>query len=529
LQAKDRPEKNWGTVLIFAAKNGTAAAELRPTEKSEEKGTRHMKNLVLTLVALLSLAATVAAAQPPNVLFIMTDQQFGDAMSCRMGEQYLHTPAMDSLANSGMVFTRAYTANPLCMPARASLFTGRYPHEVGVTKNAQVKFDPAEFVSLGTYFRQAGYETAYFGKWHLCYDLKNVSTHGFETTKGSASGKQDHDAKVSGAAVEFLAQKHNQPLLLVASFLNPHNICEYARREGGIPGQNMTCGDVGSPPPPGQCPPAPLNLAPPQNEPDGMTIMRSSYQATKTFPVGKFTADNWRQQRWGYYRMIEKVDGEIGKVLQALRQAGLEENTLIIFTADHGECAGAHGFNQKTVFYEESARVPLIVSFKGKTMKGSTDKLVNTGLDILPTMFDFAGIAVPQKLTGRSLRPLAQGQPVAEWRDYVVVENHLVQGGEVDGILPSLEGRMVRTDRYKYCVYSRGSRRESLVDIQADPGETKDLAAEAAYRKVLLEHREILAKFAREHHDPLAAELVADDVPARPFTPDTAKKPRKER
>jgi len=498
---------------------------------SGEKGGHPMKNVVTTAAVLLCIALAAAAAERPNVLLIMTDQQFGDAMSCRMGNQYLHTPAIDSLAQSGMIFTRAYTANPLCMPARASLFSGRYPHEVGVTKNAQVKFDPAEFVCTGTYFRQAGYETVYFGKWHLCYDAKDVATHGFEkkATADKKDKKQNHDERVASDAVQFIGQAHSKPFLLVASFLNPHNICEYARREAGIPGQIMTCGDVGSPPPPQQCPPPPPNLAPPQDEPDSMTIMRRSYHATQTFPVGKFTSENWRQQRWGYYRMIEKVDGEIGKLLQALRQAGLEDQTLIVFTADHGECAGAHGFNQKTVLYDESARVPLIVSFKGKTVQGSTDKLINTGIDVLPTMLDFAGIAVPQTLSGRSLRPLAQGQPASQWRDHVVVENNMVQGGEVDGIPPALEARMVRTDRYKYCVYSRGSRRESLVDMQADPGETKDLARDPAYREVLLKHRDLLLKFSREHHDPLAAEILADGVPARPFTHDQAAKPKQKR
>ena len=100
------------------------------------------------------------------------------------------------------------------------------------------------------------------------------------------------------------------------------------------------------------------------------------------------TPDDWRRQRWGYYRMIEKVDAEIGKVLEALRKTGQEDNTLIVFTSDHGECAGAHRFNQKTVFYEESARVPLIVAWKGHTAAGTCDKLVNTGIDILPTLLD---------------------------------------------------------------------------------------------------------------------------------------------
>jgi len=219
--------------------------------------------------------------------------------------------------------------------------------------------------------------------------------------------------------------------------------------------------------------------------------------------------------------------------LHALRQAGLEEKTLIVFTSDHGECAGAHGFNQKTVFYEESVRVPLIVCHKGVTKQGSCDKMVNTGLDLLPTMLDFAGLETPKKLTGRSLKPLATGQSLTQWRDHVVLENHMDQAAAVDGIRPSVQGRMVLTDparspaaqrpsgpgagRFKYCVYSQGNQRESLVDLQADPGETKDLARDPGHRQVLLEHRALLAKFAREQNDPLAAALLANDAEPRPF------------
>ncbi len=459
----------------------------------------------------------------PNVLLIMTDQQSGDAMSCRMGTKYINTPSMDSLAAEGMVFTRAYSSNPLCMPLRSSLFTGRYPHQTGVTKNGRVKggLDPKEFVMMGTYFRNAGYETAYSGKWHLCFSEKDSSVHGFQIldrkTKLSPPEIDNYDTRVSHAAVKFLEQKHEKPFLLVISFMNPHNICEWARRAAGRE-QTLSCGEIGTPPATDLLPPPPPNLAPPNNEPDGMAIMRRGYHASTTFPVGNFTAEDWRRQRWGYYRMIEKVDGEIGKVLDALRRAGEEDGTLVIFTSDHGDCTGAHGFNQKTVFYEESVRVPLIVRWKGKSTAGISDSLVNTGIDVLPTMLACAGIEKPEKLPGRSLLPLAFGQPVSPWRNFVVSQNHMVQAGEIDGFTPTMEGRMVRTDRYKYCVYSRGTRRESLIDMVSDPAETSDLAGDPEYRDSLLEHREILARFGREHSDPLVDELLADNVKPIPFT-----------
>jgi len=469
------------------------------------------------------LAADAAeSGKRPNILFIMTDQQFAEAMSCRMGKKYINTPAMDSLAENGVFFSRAYSPNPLCMPARSSIFTGRYPHETKVTRNAHVDIDPADFVCMGTYFRRAGYETMYTGKWHLCYEKSDPQAHGFDIPK-EPRDIRGRDARAADTAVRFLSRKHDKPFLAVVSFLGPHDICQFSR------GQNLPCGSIGRTPPPEQCPPAPPNLAPPADETDSMTTLRAAYHANPTFPVGGFTADKWRQYRWGYYRIIEEVDARIGQVLEALRKAGLEENTLIIFTSDHGECAGAHRFNQKTVFYEESARVPLIVSYKGITRKAVCDKLVNTGIDILPTMLDFAGIAQPKKLTGRSLRPLALGREVADWRSHVVIQNHLSQTVAVGGIRPTAQGRMVRTDRYKYCVYSRGLRRESLVDMKKDPLETKNLAMDPAYRQVILEHRRLLRQFAEQHDDALVAELLADNAAPKPFIAEEANRPTRQR
>jgi choline-sulfatase len=302
------------------------------------------------------LAGTVGSdgQRRPNVLVVITDQQFAEAMSCRMGKQYLHTPIMDGLAAKGMVFTRAYSSSPLCMPYRNSMFTGRYPHETGVTTNSGPDggLDIREFVCMGTYFKNAGYETAYSGKWHLCYDRKDSGAHGFEIMKSDI--EDNTDSATSDGAIQFLARPHGKPFLLVVSFLNPHNICQWSRRLAGRE-QTLNCGEIGNPPSLDQLPPLPANFAPPRNEPDGMTLIRRAYQVEDgLFPVGKFTPEDWRKLRWGYYRMIEKVDAEIGKVLDALRKAGQEGNTLIVFTSDHGECAGAHGFNQKTVLYEES-------------------------------------------------------------------------------------------------------------------------------------------------------------------------------
>ena len=402
-------------------------------------------------------APQVGAKTQPNLLVIITDQQSSDAMSCAIGNEYLDTPAMDSLAAAGMRFRRAYCANPLCMPSRTSMFSGHYPHETGVQTNDGGRLDPNRFVCMGRVFRDAGYDTGFFGKWHMAFPAANVDEHGFATYEGR---KALYDGTF---AAEFIVKRRNRPFLAVASFMNPHNICEWSR------GQRLPGVDIGEPPAPEQCPPLQPNMDPPQNETDIMSHMRRAYQAHRLFPVGDFQPDKWRAYAWAYYRLVESVDRKIGIVLNALRSSGQEENTVIVFLADHGECRGVHRWNQKTVFYDESAQVPLVISQKGHTPAGVCETLAHTGVDLLPTLCDFAGVEPPPGLPGESLKACALGQTKTLDRSFVVSENCMVQCEPVDGVLLKPDGRMVRSDRYKYCLYSLGQRRESLVDIQNDP------------------------------------------------------------
>jgi arylsulfatase A-like enzyme len=475
-------------------------------------------------------AAACHGAEPetakprPNILVIVTDQQFAEVMSCRMGNEFIKTPALDELTSRGAFFTSAYCAFPLCGPSRNSMFSGLYPHRV---RWKPVHDHPSHY--LGRYLLDAGYETAYSGKSEL--HAKDVAEHGFETilapmgvpTRKTALANGGWDAWAASEAIGFIARPHEKPFLLVASFLNPHNVCEWSRRLAGQEG-TLDCGEIGEPPPPEQLPPAPANIGPQADEPDGMTLMRRGFQANRLFPVGGYTVDDWRRHRWGYYRMVELVDREIGRVLKALREAGLEDETLVIFTSDHGECAGAHGWNQKSVPYDESTRVPFIVKWNGRTPAGiSSEKLINTGIDLVPTVLDAAGVAIPKELPGRSALPLALGRPVADWPDAVVSQMSMSQAGEIDGFKPTMKWWMVRTDRYKYCLFSRGQQRESFIDMQADPGEMRNLAADPAHRQALLEHRERLARYGREHDDRHVAPLLADDVKPIPF--DMGKQP----
>jgi len=430
----------------------------------------------------------------PNILLVMTDQQSADAMSCRMGRTYVSTPAMDSLAARGASFTRAYTANPLCIPSRTSMLTGQPPHVTGVQTNDLTVPIDSRHRCFGTQFRDAGYETGYFGKWHVPFPAKDPSVHGFDVMAAVRNNGADSD--IPALASAFIKSPREKPFLLVTSFVNPHNICEWAR------GEELKDGAVGEPPPPERCPPAVENLAPPRDEADGVLLMRRSYQSNRLFPVGGFDRDKWRQYRWAYFRMIEKVDAHLAVILAALRDSGALDRTVIVFTSDHGDAQGAHGWNQKTIFYDNVSRVPLLIAGPGTARGARSECLVNTGIDLFPTLCDLAGIGKPGGLPGLSLRAIALDPAVADPRRYVVSANRMVQGSPVDGRTPELSGRMVRSARFKYCAYDIGERCESLFDEENDPGEMVNLAGRPEHARTLAQHRQFLAEWCREMSDP---------------------------
>ena len=460
-----------------------------------------MKSLFWILCALLLSVHSVSAAERPNVLFIMTDQHFADVMSNVMGERYVKTPHLDALVKKGLRFDRAYAPNPICIPSRNSIFSAYYPFETGLQFNTN-KALPAHMVCLGKHFKDAGYDTGYFGKWHLNIKKEDTARHGFDQTGVLKGNGADH--LIPAPAIAFLNQKRERPFLLVTSFTGPHDICQMVR------GQKIPGGPIGAFPEPKACPPAPINQLPPIDETDSMALMRRSYEVSKMTPIADFDADQWRQMRWGYYRLIERSDREMGKVLSALERAGLEQNTLVIFTADHGDCTGAHQFAQKTVFYDESARVPFVLSFPGRVGPGTTRKLVNVGIDTFPTMLDFAGLQIPRHFKGRSLKPVCEDPTLANWRDYIVISNHMMQGAVPEGEIrvPECRGRMVRTDHYKYAVYDLGRHRESLVDMEKDPHEMRNLARDPSYQNVLKRHRGLLRKYAAQTGDDEAVEIL---------------------
>ncbi len=452
---------------------------------------------IINLLVLVSVS--VFAQQKPNVLFIMTDELSAETMSINLGTKFINTPNIDYLASHGVRFTNAYCANPLCVPSRSSIFTGRYPHELGIQNNDDTLIDPVTFPSMGTIFKNAGYETGYIGKWHLPYDRNKDQTHGFSymsNKKGNGT-----DSLLPNYAKYFFELKREKPFLLVMSFLNPHNICQWAR------GDNLPDGDIGDPPSQDQLPPLRANALPSKNETEFMAMMRKLIQANPAFPVGNFTDQKWREYIWSYYRLVEKVDAEIGKVLNIMRQKGLDKNTLIVFTSDHGDLQGAHRWNQKTVFYEEASKVPFIMSFNnGKQLK--SEVFVQSGIDVLPTICDFAGIPLPATSKGKSLASaFAQISQVPN-RDYIVVSDKLSQGAHVNGQQLNPEGRMLRNKQFKYWIYNYGTQSEVLYDIVNDPGEMVNLIDDPKYTSALKNCRAQLFSWATEYKDPFIKYLV---------------------
>nr|WKN34052.1 sulfatase-like hydrolase/transferase [Tunicatimonas sp. TK19036] len=433
------------------------------------------------VVAIFVPAIVVAQNQKPNILVIITDQQNANMMSC-VGNPWLKTPNLDKLAERGMRFEKAYVTNPVCSPSRFSLFTGLYPSSINMRHNAS-KIDPKKVEeiipgSMGYTFKNAGYETYYGGKVHLPLAGKTAEKYGFDNLI-SLDERDDLAEKTE----EFLANRTSaSPFLTVVNFINPHDICYAAIKD--FPPQNRAPATVPEPlyeaikiPDSlteeeffaSYCPPLPDNFEPTRNEPEAIQDLRKLHSFTMDAREN-WTERDWRLHRWAYHRLTERVDEQIGRVLDALQRSEVRDNTIVIFTSDHGEMSGSHRLEHKTVFYEESSNVPLIVWFEGMKQRGEVDNqhLISNGLDLYPTLCELAGLEVPSGLPGLSFAPLLHGN-AREYngRKYLVLENEL--------------GFMARDTRFKYALYDNGD--EMLIDTSNDPGEMLNIAGNSSYEK----------------------------------------------
>jgi choline-sulfatase len=447
------------------------------------------------------LNKSTAPGTKPNILFIITDQQAASMLSCG-GNEYVKTPNLDKLSDSGVRFNRAYATNPVSVPSRFSMMTGIMPSQVNAEANDLLKKGVPENVlsgALGVAFKNAGYETVYGGKIHLPgiseETVEDVNLYGFKNIS------LDYRGKLAQTCADYIKQKHDSPFIMVASFMNPHDICymavnawNVARNQKQMLGEPWKILQDALKIPAGMsedtffktvCPPLPKNFEVPNGElPEAVGLNAAFMKYVRE----KWGEREWRLHRWAYKNLTELVDKEIGIVLKALEDSKNENNTLVVFTSDHGDMDASHRLEHKGVFYEESVRVPLILKWKGHINQGTVDNenLVMTGLDIFSTLCDFAEISKPTNLNGVSLKNISIGKNPNLKREYIVSETK--------------NARMLLTKEWKYMVSGNSVKEEMLFNLKTDPGEMDNLAQKPQYKKEIIKCRELLVKWYAENN-----------------------------
>ncbi len=434
----------------------------------------------LALTGLMSCADSPEKAEKPplNVLFILTDDQAPDTVHA-LGNSRIATPNIDGLAASGMTFTHVFNqgawSGAVCLPSRQMINTGRHLYHTGLDARGSVnpKYRKRHAV-MGETFRQAGYDTFQTGKWHLSMDVwKRSFTHGkaiheagmsrheqgghwaanFTDYKSDQTGDaafahykgNKHSTEVIGdAAVDFLKDraKSHKPFMMYVGFLAPHD--------------------------PRQAPKEYL-----QRYPVDTISLPANYKAFHPFDQGDYylrdevlagfprSGKDIKQHISEYYAMIEQTDTQVGRILKALDESGQAENTLIIFTSDHGLAVGKHGLIGKQNQYDHSVRVPFIVKGPSVPANHSVPGMFYLN-SIFPTAAEMAGLDIPQSVQAPSIVPLIKGEKSTVFDTIYGSYRHFQ--------------RMIRSQDYKLIFYPMINRVQ-LFDMQADPNELNDISA----------------------------------------------------
>lgn len=401
----------------------------------------------------------------------MTDQH-NPYVAGFAGDPYVQTPTLDELAESGVVFTSAYTPDPICVPARQAFHSGRMSSNLNIINS--------NYEAMGTFFTRMGYDTAWYGKQHWETMVNTWQDIGYDSGKRSKQMLKDAgltapadsrlvtdafvypydkqfntDTITTNQAVEFLdTYAGDTPFFLGVSFVKPHFPYTIQQEfydmyvSAGIP-----------------LPPA---------TPEMINDLSAALKSDRLkFGIDQLTPQQNEFCRAIYYGMVTYVDQQFQRILDRLDQLGLRDDTIVIYTSDHGDLIGQHGMWYKNSFFEGSARVPMIISLpRSFDVSGvSIDAPVNT-LDLYPTLCELLGLTPPTTLEGHSLVPLIDGSDTGESR-VAFSENKRL----------GVAARMVRTNEYKYCYYEDGF--EQLYDITTDRDtETTNLATDPAYNKI---------------------------------------------
>jgi choline-sulfatase len=420
-----------------------------------------------------------AGRRRPNILVLLPDEQSVHALGC-YGNRAVQTPAIDRLAAEGVTLDAAYTNCPLCVPSRLSLLAGRHPHTIGAWDNRAV-LDPAIQTFAG-HLSEAGYRTCLIGKMHFAGEEQR---YGFalrpygdlcgwshqpdppETVRGLsriAAGPaaipeaQLQETIVNREAIAFLrahaAGDRSRPFLLVLGYNRPHFPLRPPARFWGRywpDGHDL-----------------------PHVPPDNLERLHPWVRAIRHRSDGDgFTTEQTARGRAGYYACVSFVDEKIGEVLRTLDDAGLADETAVIYTSDHGETMGAHDLWGKRTFYEGSARVPFVVRWPGHLAAGTRAAAPAELVDLYPTLCDLAGVPAPEGLDGDSLLPVLSGRREA-WRDVAVCD--------YAAWLPA-PARMVRRGDWKLNSYPGAG--FELFDLRDDPDEWANRAEDPGAQGVL--------------------------------------------
>ncbi len=424
-----------------------------------------MAAIALSLFGCASEPPAQSPGNRPNFLFILADQWRGDAIGAD-GNDFVHTPNIDKLAAEGIRFAAAYTPQAVCTPARASLLTGVYPTTHRVDDNVYgipSVFALPEYELRPNYpelLREAGYFTGYIGKWHLGEDDPGLFDFwaGYNSQKphwlGEKYKSQYRAESETEQALEFLESNKDRPFFLEVSYYPPH----------------------------------------------------TPYEAPEEFHRFYEGQDLQHMQ---YYAACTALDTYIGRLLARLDELGLRDNTMVLFTSEHGETFRERPLSSnKRVGYEESARVPMIVRYPAGLPSGVVFEGGVTTMDLMPMMLEAAGLPIPERLHGKS-RMAAIRAGDTGWKEPVFQQNR-TQPGIDDG--PHDE-RMVRLGEWKLIVrrYARPRPPESgdeLFNLSLDPKEVNNRIAEPEMRAKVRELAGLMLDWGRRINDPVAVQLA---------------------
>ena len=433
-----------------------------------------MKQLIAIALACITLLGAVRAAdRKPNFLFIYTDDQRWDAMGVVQREQgdrgrfpWFKSPNMDRLAASGVRFRNAFATLSLCSPSRAAFLTGQYNHLNGIIDNHT--WFPTNSVTHATLLRAAGYRTAYIGKWHMANQRGQRPGFDYSASFIGQGRYNDCPVEINGVstptkgwiddvtttfAIAWLKQNHDQPFSMVVGFKSPHT----PRGGPNLPERlrNLYAGETSRPVP--------------------NSTARAIFHGPTPEGGNKPHPLAANSVHLDYLRHIAGADENLGKLLDALDELGLAEDTVVVYSSDNGYYLGEHGLGDKRSIYEESLRIPMLVRYPRLFGKGKVvDELV-LNIDLAPTLLDLAGVPVPPEMQGVSWKALAAGQKPANWRQSFLAEYFYENGG---GDTPTLVG--VRTTNAKLVKYPGHPGWTEIFDLAVDPYELKNLAADPA-------------------------------------------------